>query len=295
MVTKQAWEKIPYGVSVPPKKDLTVSRPVLKYYGSKFLLAPWIASHFPKHDSLAVPFAGSLSDVLRWKPVKHTAVNDLDDNVYNFFKVLRDVPDDLIEAIKLTPWHAKEYEISKHPDEYGDPVEDARRFFYRCWMPIQGGPAPGKSSFRIRRKGSTPAAKDGWNIDHLYIVAERLKLMTFLQEDAVDFVRRFNDEEVLIYADPPYVKSTRARRKGYEHDSSDDLHVRLAQALNEHRGYVVVCGYDNDLYDELYSGWYKDSKLSRTNGSGSRVETVWMSPRTWEALEAERSEQGKLL
>lgn len=273
------------------------ARPALRYYGSKFNLAPWIISHWPRHNVRVLPFCGGLNEELRAQPVKLTTAADLDGRVLNFFAMLRDNRDELVRLIRLTPWHEKEYELSKVTAD--TPLEDARRFFFHCWMSVQGGPNPGKSGFRIQKsvdsRFMTPAS-DAININHLYAVAERLKGIQFLHRDAREIIELFTDtNDCLIFCDPPYLHSTRAHQSGYAHDSNTALHVETAGLLNKVKGYAIVCGYsqdadgkDNEIYRELYAGWTRSDKEARTNSGGKRIESLWLSPRTWQALQDER-------
>ena len=262
------------------------SRPALRYYGSKWQLASWIYSYLPPHEHRVIPFAGSLSDTLRWPMPKLETANDLDGRVFNFFKVLRDRPTELIRAIKLTPWHEAEYQQSREPSL--EPFEDARRFWTTCWMSIQGGPNPSKSGFRFmksREKRFSIIPSDATNIDHLYDVAERLKHIQFLNKDALEVIAKFQDEpNTLIYLDPPYVSETRATTTGYTHEGDEDLHTAVARLVHECAGYIVICGYDSVLYDELYPDWHTVRHPSRVNGGASKIETLWLSPRAWQAL-----------
>jgi DNA adenine methylase len=280
----------------------TIKRPALRYYGSQFDNAAWIISHWPQHNVRTIPFAGGLNEELQAPLVKLITASDLDGRVCNFFAMLRDWRDDLITAIKLTPWHEAEYQLSRVVSD--DPLEDARRFFFTCWMSVQGGPYPGKSGFRMQKSVDTRWSippSDAINIDHLYAVAERLKWIQFLQRDGREIIDLFkNTEDGLIWCDPPFLKDTRAQSTGYTIDSTIQLHRDTAELLRQARGYALITGYGwnkdgtkNGLYEELYEahGWTRVDKEARTNSGGKRIQSIWLSPRTVAALEQEQQER----
>ena len=151
----------------------TPRRPALRYYGGKFDLAPWIISHFPRHEHYVEPCFGAGSVLLRKPAVKLETVNDLNGRVVNYFRVLRDNPAGLIRLLDLTPWAADEYRESQ--TESDDPLEDARRFHIQCWMSINGGPLA--TGFRVQNSilsRYATTATDLVNHD-LLTVAARLK------------------------------------------------------------------------------------------------------------------------
>lgn len=286
--------------------DTTITRPALRYYGSQWNNAEWIIAHWPQHETRVIPFAGGLNDELRAPRAKLTNASDLDGRVINFFTVLRNDPDSLVRAIHLTPWHEGEYAISQMP--VPDPLEDARRFWVACWCSVQGGPAPGKSGFRWTKdrdgRWSTPAT-DSMNIDHLYLVAERLRHIHFLQRDGRELIdAHAGIENALIWCDPPFVHDTRAKkREGYAYETSTGLHVDIADLLNRVVGYAVITGYGwnedgtkNTLYEGLYEvrGWIRVDKECRVNSGGSRTQSLWLSPRTWQALQTEKQTHNQL-
>lgn len=105
-----------------------VTRPLLRYFGAKWRLASWIISHFPDHQLYCEPFGGSAGVLLR-KPISSFEVyNDLDGDVVNFFRCLRDHPKELQRLIDLTPYSREEYEAA-FQSRGGEPLERARRYF----------------------------------------------------------------------------------------------------------------------------------------------------------------------
>lgn len=138
---------------------MSIKSPVLKYYGSKFRLAKWIISYFPKHRHYVEPFGGAANVLLAKEPSRLETYNDLNDDIVSFFRILRDHPNDLIRRIQLTPWSRREFEYCNDEIDSDNPIENARRLFFRLWMSIQGGVAK-KGSFRRHNKGRRAVTRD---------------------------------------------------------------------------------------------------------------------------------------
>lgn len=97
----------------------------------------------------------------------------------------------------------------------------------------------------------------------------------------INFLRDFDygGRSVLIYADPPYLWSTRTSNKRYEFDYSDTDHLELLVMLLDcvARGaMVMLSGYPNNLYDQVLSSWSTKEFRVMTRG-GVRTEKLWMS------------------
>jgi DNA adenine methylase len=261
------------------------TKPALHYYGGKWDLAPWIIGYFPPHDHYVEPCFGAGSVLLQKPMVKMETVNDLNGQVVNYFKVLRDRPSELIRLLDLTPWAVDEYKACQIIS--GDPLEDARRFHVQCWMSIHGGPLP--TGFRMQNSLSTRYSNPATDlINHdLQTIAGRLKNLQILNEDAIRMLRRYEKaDDALIYFDPPYVLSTRSHQTGYA-EFENDLHFAAAEILRRIPGYVVISGYACQQYTELYEdhGWHRIDRLTQTNSGGKRTESIWLSPRTWIAMQ----------
>lgn len=125
-----------------------IKNPPLKYNGAKWLLAPFIISHIPKHQTFVDVFGGGASVMLRKDPSKYEFYNDKDLLVYNFFKVLRSRGKELIEALENTPVHYQEYLDSFRINEIECPVEKARLFYVHCWLSRNNNLFDSKGDFR---------------------------------------------------------------------------------------------------------------------------------------------------
>lgn len=257
------------------------ARPSLKFYGNGFTRAAWTVAHFPEHNGYCEPCFGAGSIFMRKSPAKLEIANDIDGRVVNYFAVVRERPDELIRAIHLTPWHEVEYQRCLQKSQ--DPLEDARRFFFACWASVKGGPVPGSGDFRLQKKQTrrSAAVRDIANLDHLYVISQRLKNVQFYSRDALIVIRKVRGSKMLVYFDPPYLSSTRTRkRNGYSVEPGEQWHRSAAELLRAHDGPVIVAGYASEVYAQEYEayGWKRVEREQATNSGGRRVECLWLSP-----------------
>jgi len=259
------------------------------YYGGKSRLASWIVSLMPEHRVYIEPFAGSLSVLFAKPQVMHEVVNDVDDAVVTFFRVLRDRRSELEEACRLTPIARTEYELADLDADGLDDLEIARRFFTRVNQSFAqtAGRQTGWSVTTARTQSK--AASVHSRIDRFAACAERLSAVQIENCDAADLVERLATADAVVYADPPYPDAVRVSRgeRGTSTDyradmGTDDDHRRLAKVLNETPSTVLLSGYPCDLYDELYAGWDYADRVVHAHSSNSvrsartlRTERVW--------------------
>lgn len=266
-----------------------LKNPVLKYYGSKFRLAKWIIKHFPAHVHYVEPFGGGGSVLMQKSPSQLETYNDADGDVCNFFRVLRQQPDELIRQVRLTPWARNEYEICL--ENGGDDLENARRLYVRLWMSRHAGTLVSRAAWRRRRDNKSPAAD--LRPQTIYEAAKRLAHVQIENRDALKLIEEFDTANTLFYCDPPYVGSTRTDKKRYAVEmSSDDDHRKFAETIGNARGMAVVSGYKCDLYREIFEGrgWSRIDTETMANGGVKRTESLWLSPQTSERLEFIESE-----
>ncbi len=259
--------------------------PPFTYYGGKVGLAPAIVRLMPPHRVYMEPFFGSGAVLFHKPPARFELVNDLDDNVVTFFKVLREQPDELERLCLLSPHARTEFAAAAVPAV--DELEKARRFWVRVNQSFAktAGPRTGWSTTTARTQSIPDSIRS--RISRFAAVAERLMRVTFENGDAVDFIDRLATVDTVIYADPPYLATTRRSTHGkgsdYAHDMGDlEAHTRLAEALHRSPATVLLSGYPSEQYDALYADWWRIeyavttySSNSRRDSRGARTEVVW--------------------
>jgi DNA adenine methylase len=263
----------------------SVSRPVLRYHGGKWMLAPWIISYFPRHKVYTEVFGGGASVLLR-KPRSYAEVyNDLDGDVVNVFRTLRD-PDAgalLKRSLYLTTFARDEF-FDCYAPAADDAVDRARCMIARSFMGFgsDGFNIARRTGFRANsnRSGTTPAMD--WSNYPAAIEAfiERLRGVVIENRDACEVLAQQDAPNALHYVDPPYVHSTRSASSdhAYPHEMDDADHVRLAGVLRGLSGMVVLSGYRSEIYDELYGDWVRYDRAALADGALDRTESIWLSP-----------------
>ena len=131
----------------------------------------------------------------------------------------------------------------------------------------------------IQGREAAYAANDWCNMpDRIMEVCARLRGVQIENRPATQLIREFNSKNVLIYADPPYVMSSRSCKRGqYKHEMTDEDHEELLDALIHHKGPVLLSGYQNELYDGRLKGWTMETIDARAQTGGKRQEVLWMN------------------
>jgi DNA adenine methylase len=261
-----------------------VTRPALRYFGGKFRLAPWIINQFPEHACYVEPFGGAMGVLLRKAPSLFEVYNDLDGEVVNFFRMLRDRPDELIRAIELTPYARAEQILSFEDTDKVEDLERARRLYVRCWQSHGGGRTQWRTGWRyqVSNKRGRSTLIDWNQTDHLSEIIRRLKAVQIEQDDAIRVIQRFDRPDTLFYIDPPYLMKTRSLRwgkKAYTCELDDEYHLRLGEVLKTIQGMAIVSGKPSEMYDGLFTGWTKLQQTVPTDFQSSTVEVLWISPK----------------
>lgn len=249
---------------------------VLNYPGSKQMIKEWILSYVPKHTVYLEPFFGSGSIFFNKEKAKIEVINDIDKDIYNYFKVIRDRPNEIIEQIMFTPFSIDEYNKCRDENISDSDVEKARKFAIRCYFGI-GNSAVFKNGFRRSKSATSSNKAKTWSMlpEQLQEATQRLKEAIIENDEAINIIERYNNEDVFIYCDPPYVLSTRKEHL-YKHEMTYEQHIKLLEVLKKHKGKVLISGYDNELYNTMLKGWHKET-IQTSAERGKRIECLWFN------------------
>jgi DNA adenine methylase len=275
------------------KKLGTLSKPsarkhggkLIKYAGGKNYLAQWIIAHFPvnyRDMTYLEPFFGSGAVFFNKAPSDVETINDLSSDVVNLFRRVRDNHDELLRQIRYSPWSREEYNLSIQ--EADNDMERARRFLFRMWSTIGACTHRQNGMRMLIKRGSAGDLKNFQRniVNVIEQARDRLipesGVVQIENQDALVLVKKYNKPNVLMYLDPPYVKSKRPHhQKIYKHEMTDEDHERLLEEITTSRAKIIISGYENELYNKYLSGWRIDKKYIQNDGHIARVDCLWMN------------------
>lgn len=259
-------------------------RNVLKYPGSKWNVASKIVNLIPEHHSYVEPYFGS-GAVLFNKPISAIeTVNDLDYDVVNLFRCIREDPEKLARLVVATPYSRSEYDNTYKNDEImvpDEPYHKALRFLIRCWQ----GYGFRTNGYKVGWKNDVQGRERSYALlnwyhlpERIIEVAERLRQVQIENRPALEVIKRFNYKNVFMYIDPPYVLSSRVGgQKQYKHEMKDNDHIELLEILLQSKAKIMISGYESDMYNNYLKGWKKMYFSSCAEQGTPRTEVVWMN------------------
>lgn len=202
-------------------------------------------------------FGGSGAVLLNKKASKSEVLNDINNNIYNLYKVLRDpiLSEQLFERLDFTLHSIEDFNHAKDVCSGicdADDVERARCTFIKYTCSFGGkGRDFARSKTRNMAKGCFES-----RVLKMPIFQERLKNVTLENEGYEKLFERYDGNDTLFFLDPPYVEETRTCLI-YDNEFTSSDHENLIKLANECMGSVILCTFDNPLYDMKLKGFEK--------------------------------------
>lgn len=219
--------------------------------------------------------------LLAKKPSRQETVNDLDNHLMTFWRVLRDRPDDLERVCSLTPHSRGERALAQDISSELDELEVARRVFVALTQGRSGSLTRTGWRHDLRPVSTPMPVTLQRYAGRIGQAVKRIRGVSLECRPAIEMVESYGgDRGNLLYVDPPYVVDPGIRRGGeYRVEMrSGKAHRELLESCLGADASVVVSGYSSELYDGMLDGWYRYELpmiTSQGSGDGRRTEIVW--------------------
>lgn len=261
-------------------KGVIKIKSLLRYPGSKWRIASWILSYFPEHRSYPEPFVGSGAVFFSKQRSDIETINDLDGDVVNLFYWVKHDPEKLAYEVYYTPYARQIYDNAYLPDDKESSLDKAVKFLIRLNMGYGYRTTEAKVGWKndVQGREKAYAALDWKSLpDRIIEVTERLRGVQIENRPAVDVISKFNYENVLIYCDPPYLLDTRSGGRQYKNEMTESDHEQLLYMLMEHKGFILLSGYESKMYDSLLKDWHKETHINYSQVGSKKQEVLWMN------------------
>jgi DNA adenine methylase len=265
-------------------------QPPIPYFGSKASIANQIVALLPPHNAYIEPYGGSLCVLLAKPPILQEVVNDLNQEIVNFWRVLRERPNELERLAALTPHSRAEYltQAHNHPT---DPLNGAWATWVRLTQSISSGTKP--NGWRTYRQAAGHGSLAKQHLPaycrRIAPAAVRLAGVTLECRPALDVISDYGtDPNALVYLDPPYYPTTVTEDRYGCHMTADE-HTKMLDAAKQTAAQVAISGYRCPIYDQALADWHRTDIITRTGNanlgrrSPTRTESVWTNypPPRW--------------
>ena len=250
------------------------------YYGGKNSHLGWLLPLLPYTDRYVEPFGGSAAVLMNRDRSPVEVYNDIDNDVVNFFRVLREQHDELIDLLHLTPYSKTEFHNAHEPTD--DPLERARRFFTEIRQSFLGKRREGKSqtwALGLQLDSTFSKAANRWlgSIEKLKAVAIRFMGVHIECRPANYIIKAYDDPNSFQYLDPPYIPESRVSHGDFRYEMTKEEHKELLELVLSCESKFAISSYDNSLYNEMLKDWFRfEDKLKGLAGPrGKRQEILY--------------------
>jgi len=256
---------------------------IIKYFGGKGTMYNKIIEHFPEQGSYNTyiePFAGSFSIGLKKPDCPIEIYNDKEQNVYSLYKVLADK--NLFEEFKLLadlhPYSEDFRKEFKEKLKGGLTLVERAFYFFYVNRTSHNGVGGFSLNSTIRRKMSKSVSDYLSVVDRLEDIHQRLSKVTVLNRDGIGLIEKYNNENCLIYCDPPYHHDTRTSAR-YKEDMDNETQIEFLKTVNDSNSKILISGYKNDVYDTYLKDWeeinFEVNTMTGTFHQKVKTETLW--------------------
>lgn len=228
------------------------TRTPITWYGGKQMMLKYILPAIPEHKLYTEPFCGGAAVFFSKPPAPQEVINDMNGEAVNFYRVLKADYAPLKNAV-LTTLHARSAfddarVIYMHPHLF-TPVQRAAAFYTFSTQSFSSN----LSSFAFDFRGTTVNKVRNKRDQLAEAMAARLANTTIERDDALNVIRRYDQDFTFHYVDPPYFNSNCGPYKGYTETDFKEL----LNTLSGVKGKFLLSSYPSELLsaETTRHGW----------------------------------------
>ena len=250
---------------IPEPVQSEAAEPLAPWFGGKRYLARTIIERIEAlpHRCYAEPFVGMGGVFLRrTQRPKSEIINDLNGEIVNLFRVVREHPDELARQFDWALAAREEFKrlLSTAPETLTD-IQRAARFTYLQRLSFGGKPVtgitPGQMGFSAHHSARLTAER------MRRLIAAAHKRLQGVEVECLDwaaFITRYDRPFTLFYIDPPYW--------GHENDYGPGLFgredfTRMAALLATLKGRFILSLNDRPEVRDLFEGFEMQAVTTR--------------------------------
>lgn len=224
----------------------------------------------PVHKAYVEPFFGGGALFFAKPPSEVEIVNDLNNEVVNFYRTLQQRRTKLYHLVREALHSRKMFDhacfVRSNPEHFSS-LKRAWAFWMCCTLGF-GSKVDGTFGYG---KADTTVSKKLMNKKQLFTeeLENRVQLLQIECTDALRVIASRDTLETFFYLDPPYFNSDCGHYKGYSITDFEDL----LKACTGLQGKFLLSSYDSEILQEFTTkhGWHQikiEQPLSVTGKAG---------------------------
>lgn len=248
----------------------------IKYWGGKQQLASRLIALFPQHNCYIEPFFGGGAVFFEKPKAKVEIINDVNDNIVNFYKVIKRNFEQLKDEVDVTLYSEFQWKQAREIWKNGFDKEKVLRawaVFVLSHQSFSGNLGQSWAFSDSQDRGSRfKNVKDYFDMKFV----DRLDRVQIFCRDALSVIANTDSAESFFFVDPPYYNADMGHYDGY----TEADFIKLLELLPTIKGKFLLTTYPSEIlkqYSERF-GWNTIENvmfLSSSNTAGKTKNEVF--------------------
>ncbi|MGQ0829334.1 MAG: DNA adenine methylase [Bacteroidota bacterium] len=232
----------------------------ITYYGGKQTMIKYLLGLIPDHSLYCEPFFGGGALFFAKEKSAVEVINDMNSEVINFFKVIKQKFPELHKEIQSTLHSRELYKNAMVVYEHPDLFSDVKRA-WALWTLTNQGFAGMIGSWGFGKTDSKEKALANKRDDFTKAYADRLRSTQIENNDALKVIDRCDAKDTFFYCDPPYIGSDMGHYEGYSEENYKDLLNKLVRV----KGKFLLSSYPSPILNQFIKKYkWKTKKVEKS-------------------------------